>query len=187
MVWVGRDLQDHVVPTPCCRQGHLPLDQVAHSPVQSGLECFQGRGIHNHTGQPVPVPHHPHRWRRVSYCGFRRACVSMGFCARAAKMSPMFYSIAVANWALSIGRFYSSSQPHLAFPSMNSMVSEGFVSSVLTSLFKLFMSKYSDMKVHWWLFQCENCTLLVFLSDCCFYTQFSWWIPELTCFWHLIH
>ena len=25
-------------------QGHLPLDQVAHSPIQPGLECFQGGG-----------------------------------------------------------------------------------------------------------------------------------------------
>ena len=42
-----------VDPTPCYRQGHLPLDQVAHSPIQPGLECFQGGGIHNLTGQPV--------------------------------------------------------------------------------------------------------------------------------------
>uniref|UniRef100_A0A669R3E7 PKHD1 ciliary IPT domain containing fibrocystin/polyductin n=1 Tax=Phasianus colchicus TaxID=9054 RepID=A0A669R3E7_PHACC len=32
------------------RQGHLPLDQVAHSPIQPG---FQGGGIHSFTGQPV--------------------------------------------------------------------------------------------------------------------------------------
>ena len=31
MVWVGRDLKDHLVPTPCHEQGHLPLDQVAQS------------------------------------------------------------------------------------------------------------------------------------------------------------
>ena len=24
----------------CYRQGHLPLDQVARSPIQPGLECF---------------------------------------------------------------------------------------------------------------------------------------------------
>jgi len=28
MVCVGRDLEDHLVPTLCYRQGHLPLDQV---------------------------------------------------------------------------------------------------------------------------------------------------------------
>ncbi|KAK4807117.1 hypothetical protein QYF61_018458 [Mycteria americana] len=40
--------------------GYLPLDQVAQSPVQPGLEHFQGGGIHSFCGQPVPVPHHPH-------------------------------------------------------------------------------------------------------------------------------
>ncbi|KAK4818440.1 hypothetical protein QYF61_013127 [Mycteria americana] len=40
--------------------GHLPLDQVAQSPIQPGLEHFQGWGIHSFSGQPVPVPHHPH-------------------------------------------------------------------------------------------------------------------------------
>ena len=58
MVCVGRDLSDHLVPTLCYRQGHLPLDQVAHSPIQPGLECFQGGGIRNLTGQLVPVSHH---------------------------------------------------------------------------------------------------------------------------------
>jgi len=42
MVWVGRDLEGRVVPTSCCRQGHLPLNQVAQSPIQPGLQCFQG-------------------------------------------------------------------------------------------------------------------------------------------------
>jgi len=27
---------------PCYRQGHLPLDEVAQSPIQPGLECLQG-------------------------------------------------------------------------------------------------------------------------------------------------
>ena len=42
-------------------QGHQPphlLDQVAHSPIQPGLEHLQARGIHNLSGQPVPAPHH---------------------------------------------------------------------------------------------------------------------------------
>jgi len=60
MVWVGRDLKDHLVPTPCPGQGHLPLDQVAQSRIQPGLESFQGGGSHSFFGQPVPVPHHPH-------------------------------------------------------------------------------------------------------------------------------
>jgi len=29
VVWVGRDLKAHLIPTPCHGQGHLPLDQVA--------------------------------------------------------------------------------------------------------------------------------------------------------------
>ena len=49
----------HLVQPPCNDQGHLPLDQVAQSPVQSDLECFQGWGIYHLSGQPVPVFHHP--------------------------------------------------------------------------------------------------------------------------------
>ncbi|XP_032539363.1 uncharacterized protein LOC116784656 [Chiroxiphia lanceolata] len=42
-------------PTPCHGQGHLPLAQVAPSPVQPGLGHFQGsRGSHSFSGQPVP-------------------------------------------------------------------------------------------------------------------------------------
>ena len=40
MVWVGRELVDDLVPIPCHGQGHLPLDQVAQSPIQSGLKHF---------------------------------------------------------------------------------------------------------------------------------------------------
>ncbi|NXL43142.1 ROS1 kinase, partial [Podilymbus podiceps] len=37
-------------------QTGTPLpDQVAQSPVQPGLECFQGWGLHHLSGQPVPV------------------------------------------------------------------------------------------------------------------------------------
>jgi len=38
---------------PCCMQGHQPLDQVAQSHIQPGLECLQGWGIHTLLGQPV--------------------------------------------------------------------------------------------------------------------------------------
>ena len=44
----------------CYRWGHFPLDQVAQSPIQPGLECFQGGGIHSLSGQHVPVSCHPH-------------------------------------------------------------------------------------------------------------------------------
>ena len=54
--WFGLEgmFKDHLIPTPCYMQGHLPLDQVAHSPIQPGPECFQGWGIYNLTRQPVP-------------------------------------------------------------------------------------------------------------------------------------
>ncbi|KAK4813670.1 hypothetical protein QYF61_017637, partial [Mycteria americana] len=48
-------------------QEHLPLDQVAQSPIQPGLKHFQGWGIHNFSGQPVPVPHHPHSEEFLPY------------------------------------------------------------------------------------------------------------------------
>ncbi|KAK4817028.1 hypothetical protein QYF61_026034 [Mycteria americana] len=35
-------------------QAHVQLDQVAQSPVQPDLECFQGWGIYSLSGQPVP-------------------------------------------------------------------------------------------------------------------------------------
>jgi len=37
-------LKNHIVPTPCCRQGHLPLDQVAQSSMQPGLWMPPGLG-----------------------------------------------------------------------------------------------------------------------------------------------
>ena len=57
----------HLVQPPCHGQGHLALDQVAQSPVQPGLEHFQGWGIHNFSGQPVPVSHRPHRTTFLPY------------------------------------------------------------------------------------------------------------------------
>ena len=44
---------------PCNEQRHLQPDQVAQSPVQPGLECFQGWGIDHLSGQPGPGFHHP--------------------------------------------------------------------------------------------------------------------------------
>ena len=58
LVWVGRDLKDHLVPTPSHRQGHLPPDQAAACTIQSDLEHCQGQGIHSFSGQPVPVSCH---------------------------------------------------------------------------------------------------------------------------------
>ena len=64
MARVIRDLKDHEAPTPCQMQGqqlpHLILDQTVQGPIQSDLEYLQGQGIHNLSGQPVPVPHQSH-------------------------------------------------------------------------------------------------------------------------------
>lgn len=42
LVWVGKALKDHLVPAPCRGQGHIPLDQVAHSSIQPYLEHWVG-------------------------------------------------------------------------------------------------------------------------------------------------
>jgi len=67
MVWVGRDLKDHLVPSPCHGQGHLPLAHAAQSSIQPGLEHCQGGGSHSFSRQPVPLPHHPHSEEFPSY------------------------------------------------------------------------------------------------------------------------
>jgi len=38
MAWVEKDHNAHLVPTPCCVQGHQPPDQAAQSHIQPGLE-----------------------------------------------------------------------------------------------------------------------------------------------------
>jgi len=57
MVGVGRDLWGSSRPTPMPKQGHL--QQAAQDLVQAGLEYLQRGRIHNLSGQPVPVLHHP--------------------------------------------------------------------------------------------------------------------------------
>jgi len=69
MVWVGRDISRPSSPTPCHGQGHLHPDQGAQSPVQPGLEWFQGWGISPLSGQPGPGSHHPQRTNTAH--GFR--------------------------------------------------------------------------------------------------------------------
>jgi len=59
--------KDDLVQPPCHGQGHLSLDQIAQSPIQTGLEHFQGGDIHRFSGQPVPVPHHPHSKEFLPY------------------------------------------------------------------------------------------------------------------------
>lgn len=45
---------------PCTEQGHLQLEQVAQSHVQSDLKCFQGWGIYHLSRQPAPRASYPH-------------------------------------------------------------------------------------------------------------------------------
>jgi len=59
MVGVGRDLCGSSSPSPLLKEGHL--QQVAQDLVQAGLEYLQRRRIHNPSGQPFPVLHHPQR------------------------------------------------------------------------------------------------------------------------------
>jgi len=61
MVLVWKELLEIILPQPPCHgQGHLPLDQVAQISIQPRLEPFWGWDIYSFSGQPVPVPHHPH-------------------------------------------------------------------------------------------------------------------------------
>jgi len=60
MVWVGKDLIDHLLPSPHHGQGPLPPAQAAPSPIQPGLEPCQGGDSHSFSGQRGPGPHHPH-------------------------------------------------------------------------------------------------------------------------------
>ena len=51
--WVGRNLKDHLVPTPCHRQVCHTPDQ---GPIQPGPENLQGQDIQSFSAQPLPVP-----------------------------------------------------------------------------------------------------------------------------------
>ena len=53
-------IKGHLVHLPCNEQGHAQVDQVAQGLIQPHLESPQGRSMHHVSGQPVPVPHHPH-------------------------------------------------------------------------------------------------------------------------------
>ena len=80
MVGLEGTIKDHLIQHPCHGQGHLPLDQVAPSPIQPGLEHFQGWGSHNcvftlnqcHRSlfqscprSPCPCPDYPGDWTWV--------------------------------------------------------------------------------------------------------------------------
>lgn len=57
----------HVVQLSCKEQGHPLLSQVAQSLIQPGPPCLQGQGFYHISGQPVPLPHHPHCKRLFPY------------------------------------------------------------------------------------------------------------------------
>jgi len=61
VAYIGRDLKDHLVPTPChqqdCQLLHQALDQAAQYPIQSGLE--------KDPGQPDLVVGNPAHGKRV--------------------------------------------------------------------------------------------------------------------------
>ena len=62
-----RTFRGHLAQPPCSEQGHIPLDQVAQSPIQPDLECFQAWGLHYLSGQPIPVFYHPHSKKILPY------------------------------------------------------------------------------------------------------------------------
>ena len=43
----------------------------AQSPVQTDLECLQGRSIHHLSGQIAPEPHHPYCKKILSYIQYK--------------------------------------------------------------------------------------------------------------------
>lgn len=53
MVRVGKDLKHYLVPNLCCGQTHLPLHQVAQSPIQPSLEYFQIEVVYKNTNSHV--------------------------------------------------------------------------------------------------------------------------------------
>jgi len=72
MEWFGLEeaLKYHLVRPFCHGQKLLSLDQVTQSPIQLGLEHFRERDIHNFSGKPVSLPHHPHSEEFLPYIQF---------------------------------------------------------------------------------------------------------------------
>ena len=71
MVGMGGTLKIIKFHAPCHRQECLPLDQVAQSPIQPGLEHCQGGGIHDFSGLRVPAPHHPQSEEFLPYSQYK--------------------------------------------------------------------------------------------------------------------
>jgi len=75
MVDVGRDLRESSGPTPLPKQGHL--QQAAQDLVQPGFEYPQRRRLHNPSGQPVPVLHHPQSEEVLPHVQMNLLCFSL--------------------------------------------------------------------------------------------------------------
>lgn len=58
MVWVGRDVKDHLLPISLPWAGTPGTRQVVQSPIQSGLEHFQGFSVYSFSGQTISVSYH---------------------------------------------------------------------------------------------------------------------------------
>jgi len=67
LLGVEETFQGHVVQPPCSEQRLLPLDQLVRIPTQPDLECFQAWCIYHLSGLPVPVLHHHHCKKFLSY------------------------------------------------------------------------------------------------------------------------
>lgn len=70
---LAETFKDHLVPLPCNRQRHLQLNQVAPSPSQPNLDCFQRWGIHHLSGQPASLFYHPY-YKKIIPLGLHRSC-----------------------------------------------------------------------------------------------------------------
>ena len=127
MVWLGRDLEDHLVPKPCHGQGRLPPDQVAPRPSQPGLEHCQGWGIHNLCGQPVPGPHHPHSEELLPYISSKSTLshfqaitpspIATGPCKKSPSVINLFYVFVNQTGSVSLAQRVPFCKAVLAFAS----------------------------------------------------------------------
>lgn len=64
----------HLIQNPC---KDLQLDQVAESPVQPDLECLQGWGIYNFSGQSLPVFYHLHSTKTSFFSNLNKLLFSL--------------------------------------------------------------------------------------------------------------
>lgn len=81
MAWLGRDLKDHPVPTPCGGQGHLPAETIAANPASLGTSRDGPSTAQPATPGFPSKPGLPARYslrRNVLGCAEPRAGVTVG-------------------------------------------------------------------------------------------------------------